>query len=221
MENWQENAGTGHTHEPHEVTIQLDGLGRQLRDLPVEPIAVQESDEGPVFVDESGRRSKKLRRIGWVLAAACACYAITLAAALVGGDSSAPWMPGLGQAGDQKPEHVEIQPAPTDLESAVATPGAPPGKPAPEDSVGTVPRPSGSSAGSSSPAAAPPPAATPAPRPASSGTGADPGGGPAAPASSAPTPDTTPSAGRGPSEPPAPTSDAPVQPVQPVQEGAP
>ncbi|MEU0087362.1 hypothetical protein [Streptomyces sp. NPDC006274] len=212
------------------MTIQLDGLGRQLRDLPVEPIAVQESDEGPVFVDESGRRSKKLRRIGWVLAAACACYAITLAAALIGGDSSAPWMPGLGQAGDQKPEHVEIQPAPTDRESAVATPGAPSGKPAPEDSVGTVPRPSDSSAGSSSPAtappgSAPPPAATPAPRPASSGTGADPGGGPAAPASSAPTPDTTPSGGSEPSEPAAPTSDAPVQPVdapvQPVQEGAP
>ncbi|MGW0772527.1 hypothetical protein ACWD01_02480 [Streptomyces sp. NPDC002835] len=201
------------------MTIQLDGLGRQLRDLPVEPIAVQESDEGPVFVDESGRRSKKLRRIGWVLAAACACYAITLVAALLGGDSSAPWMPGLGQAGDQKPEHVEIQPAPTDRESTVATPNAPPGKPAPDDSADAVlPRPTGSSAGSSAPPAVPPPAATPAPRPTSSGTGADPGGGPAAPASSAPTPDTTPSGGSVPSEPAAPTSDAPVQ---PVQEGAP
>ncbi|MGW7468835.1 hypothetical protein ACWGJT_30280, partial [Streptomyces xantholiticus] len=78
------------------MTIQLDGLGRKLRDLPIEPIVAPDSAEGPVFVDESGRRSKKFRRIGWVLAAACACYAITLVAAPGGGAPPAPRRAGVG-----------------------------------------------------------------------------------------------------------------------------
>ncbi|MGW7286333.1 hypothetical protein ACWGH4_12710 [Streptomyces sp. NPDC054847] len=217
MENWQEDIGTGHTHEPHEVTIQLDGLGRKLRDLPVEPIAPQDSAEGPVFVDESGRRSKKFRRIGWVLAAACAVYAITLVAALLGGNSSAPWMPGLGSAGEKQPEHVEIQPAPTDLVSTVPTPNAPPGVPAPSDSAGAaLPVPSGS-AGVSSPLPDVPPSVStsttpqqPSRGPGTTGPAASPG----TPRNSAPAPAVSPPTGPG-------TSAAPSDtPGQPVQEGA-
>ncbi|MEU0370545.1 hypothetical protein ABZ070_09810 [Streptomyces sp. NPDC006283] len=196
------------------MTIQLDGIGRKLRDLPVEPIAAQDSSEGPVFVDESGRRSKKLRLVGWVLAAACACYAITLVAALAGGNSSAPWLPGLGQAGDGDPAQVEIQPAPTDRDSSAVTPHATPGVPAPDESADAVlPLPSGNADGStplpsppaaSSPAATRQPADGPAPGPATS---------PATPDDGASEPDTGTPSDAGPSE-PAPGSGSPEPPVQ-------
>lgn len=220
MENWQENVGTGHTHEPHEVTIQLDGLGRKLRDLPVEPLAAApDGAEGPVFVDESGRRSRKLRLIGWVLAAACAGYAITLVAALLGGNSSAPWMPGLGGAGDRKPDHVQIQPAPTDRQTTVATPHAPPGTPVRGDSGdATPPGPSaGADVGRSLPATQPSASAASSAQPVSDGTGGGPAVTSAAPASSAPASGVTTPGEPGLSESAAPGSDFPRQ---PVREGA-
>ncbi|MFD4033127.1 hypothetical protein ACFWVP_22100 [Streptomyces sp. NPDC058637] len=124
MENWREGTRTGHTHEPNDVTVQLDGLGRQLAELPVEPSPPDPSD-GPVFVDESGRRSKTYRRLGWVLATICAVYAVTLVVAVVGGNSTAPWLPLSGheekQAGD-----IEVRPAPTDADEGSASPGATP-----------------------------------------------------------------------------------------------
>ncbi|MFJ8862343.1 hypothetical protein ACIRD8_28425 [Streptomyces sp. NPDC102451] len=46
----------------------------------------------PVFVDTTGRRSRTWRRAGAVTALCCVCYATTVAAALVGGDSSAPFL---------------------------------------------------------------------------------------------------------------------------------
>ncbi|MFD5350159.1 hypothetical protein ACFWJY_42050, partial [Streptomyces anulatus] len=92
MDNWREGQRTGHTHEPNDATIQLDGLGRQLAELPGEP-APPDGSDGPVFVDESGRRSKTYRRLGWVLASACVAYAVTLVLAVLGGNSSAPWLP--------------------------------------------------------------------------------------------------------------------------------
>ncbi|MDF6020709.1 hypothetical protein [Streptomyces sp. JH34] len=125
MENWREGTRTGHTHEPSDVTVQLDGLGRQLSELPAEPGPPDPAD-GPVFVDESGRRSKTYRRVGWVLAAICAVYAVTLVVAVLGGNSAAPWLPLSGQ--DEKhAEEIEVRPAPSgDIvsESPGATPGA-------------------------------------------------------------------------------------------------
>lgn len=122
VENWREGTRTGHTHEPNDVTVQLDGLGRQLSELPVEPTPPDNTD-GPVFVDESGRRSKTYRRLGWVLATICAVYAVTLVVSVLGGNSSAPWLPLSGQE-EKKSGEVEVQPAPTDRTGSVAeTPG--------------------------------------------------------------------------------------------------
>lgn len=115
VETWREGAHAGHTHEPNEVTIQLDGLGRQLSELLPEPSAPDGSD-GPVFVDESGRRGKTLRRVGWVLAAVFVCYAVTLVIAMLGGNSSAPSLPISGHEEHQKTEEVQ----------APASPGASP-----------------------------------------------------------------------------------------------
>ncbi|MFJ6432705.1 hypothetical protein [Streptomyces sp. NPDC091416] len=125
METWREGARAGHTHEPNEVTIQLDGLGRQLSELLPEP-GVPEGSDGPVFVDESGRRSKTLRRLGWVLAAIFVGYAVTLVVALLGGNSTAPFLPLSGQEGHRKAEEVRTP----------ATEGVTPGT---EDTPGTMP----------------------------------------------------------------------------------
>ena len=124
VDNWREGTRTGHTHEPNDVTVQLDGLGRQLSELPVEPNLPDLSD-GPVFVDESGRRSKTYRRLGWVLATICAVYAVTLVVALLGGNSTAPWLPLSGQ--EKQSEDIEVRPAPSGevvSQSPEATPTA-------------------------------------------------------------------------------------------------
>ncbi|MDQ0698299.1 MULTISPECIES: hypothetical protein [Streptomyces] len=113
MDNWREGQRTGHTHEPNDATIQLDGLGRQLAELPGEP-APPDGSDGPVFVDESGRRSKTYRRLGWVLASACVAYAVTLVLAVLGGNSSAPWLPLSGTEEKAKAEQAEEAPAPDD-----------------------------------------------------------------------------------------------------------
>ncbi|MFE2939137.1 hypothetical protein ACFXKG_08765 [Streptomyces sp. NPDC059255] len=161
-------------YEPNDVTVELDGLGRQLSELPAgtrpearlgtgtggETIAFRapgledraadgggtggadgaEAPEGPVFVDESGRRSKKLRRAGWVVAIACACYAVTVVAALVGGDSSAPWLQIPGLADKKKPDTVQIQPAPSGSPSEAATSGDPSASPTETGTGGAGPR---------------------------------------------------------------------------------
>ncbi|MEU3700930.1 hypothetical protein AB0E82_01440 [Streptomyces anulatus] len=113
MDNWREGQRTGHTHEPNDATIQLDGLGRQLAELPGEP-APPDGSDGPVFVDESGRRSKTYRRLGWVLASVCVAYAVTLVLAVLGGNSSAPWLPLSGTEEKAKAEQAEEAPAPDD-----------------------------------------------------------------------------------------------------------
>ncbi|GAA2479696.1 hypothetical protein GCM10010393_07800 [Streptomyces gobitricini] len=103
----------------------------------------QELSDGPVFVDESGRRSKKFRRLGWVLATACAVYAITLVVSVIGGNSAAPWLLIPGPADEKKTETVQVEPAPSTSEAPEdGLPGTVPGAPAPTDSSGeAVPQP--------------------------------------------------------------------------------
>ncbi|MFJ2441165.1 MULTISPECIES: hypothetical protein [unclassified Streptomyces] len=139
-------------HEPNDVTVELDGLGRQLSELPAgarpgaASAAVREAgpegSEGPVFVDETGRRSRKLRRAGWVVALACACYAVTVVAALIGGDSNAPWLPIPGLADKRKTDTVEIQPAATVSEGPSESP-EPTAEPTATETDEVVPRSTG------------------------------------------------------------------------------
>lgn len=181
-----------------------------------------------MFVDESGRRSKKFRRAGWVLAAVCACYAVTLVTALVGGSSTAPWLPGISQfAESKKKEKVEVEPAPSEPVSAGDAPGYRPGAPAPTDSTGAVlpQRPTSSTVSSGAPKVVPavPGAKAPAPAPAEPSAGGGvpaPGGGPtptASPGGGDPLPEPVASPVDPSPSPSAPTS-APVEP--PAQEGA-
>jgi hypothetical protein len=116
-------------HEPSDVTIELDGTGRQLSELspgdgpekgsgPTQG-ADNEITDGPVFVDASGRRSKKFRRAGWVVAIACAVFAVTLVVSLMGGSSTTAWLNIPGAPGGKKNEKVKNdEPGPSDSPKA-------------------------------------------------------------------------------------------------------
>ncbi|MDQ0930427.1 hypothetical protein [Streptomyces turgidiscabies] len=183
---WENPVEAGHTHDPHEVTVQLDGAGRQLD----EPLARQVKDaqdagaggDGPVFVDETGRRSRRYRRIGMVVGVSCAVYAVVIVATLLSGNSDAPWLPVPGQQDEQPAGQVETDPLPA--ESV-----------APSDSVGVTP----AAPGASVSAGVPPSKGAAAVKPGASPSAASPG------TSVAPVP----SAGAGKPEPGTPTTPGP------------
>ncbi|MEV1054856.1 hypothetical protein [Streptomyces sp. NPDC049887] len=112
---------------------------RNLQAARMNPEAAQEDADGPVFVDESGRRSKKFRRIGWVLALVCAGYAVTLAVALIGGNSNAPSLLIPGPA-DDKADTAEETPGPSEAPSAPAGAEVVAGVPSSSGSPADVPR---------------------------------------------------------------------------------
>ncbi|MFF6999422.1 hypothetical protein ACFY93_31410 [Streptomyces sp. NPDC008313] len=148
--SWEESDEPGHTHDPHEVTIQLDGAGRQLEDWLVQQAdgapgaAARDGSDGPVFVDESGRRSRTFRRLGVLVGLACAVYAVVIVATLMSGNSSAPWIPVPGQEEEQPAGQVETTPLPTD---STGPSGSAEGTPSPGTTArdGTAPSPGASS----------------------------------------------------------------------------
>ncbi|WP_405817173.1 hypothetical protein OG241_21635 [Streptomyces sp. NBC_01390] len=113
------------------MTVQLDGVGRQVEELLVRQAkegADAGAGDGPVFVDETGRRSRRYRRIGIVVGTACAVYAVVIVATLLSGNSDAPWLPVPGQADEQPAGKVDTSPLPA--ESVL-----------PSDSAGVAPAP--------------------------------------------------------------------------------
>ncbi|MDT3726991.1 hypothetical protein ROS62_19765 [Streptomyces sp. DSM 41972] len=219
---WQEDSSADATHDPHEVTVQLDavqiGAGGVLSRTPAAGAA---PEAAPVFVDESGRRSRLYRRIGLTVGLACAGYAVVMVATLLSGNSDAPWMPIPGQ--EEKPaEQVETTPRPSATDPAPSsgtslapgvgtpTPGASdlprPGSgvsaPATGDTGGTVRQPDDAA-----------PATTPAGRASSQpATGGGDGGGATAP-------ETPPADGGTASQPPTPTTPTPDDPPPPEPTG--
>ncbi|MFH8464013.1 hypothetical protein [Streptomyces sp. NPDC017991] len=166
-DSWQESEHPEHTHDPHEVTVQLDGVGRQLEDWLVQQAkgapSTQEGSDGPVFVDETGRRSRRYRRIGMAVGLACAVYAVAILITLLSGNSNAPWLPIKDQQGDAPAGQVEPSSPPTESAGPSGSASA-----SPEASVsgteGTTPSPGASlSADASASAQAPDTSADPEP----------------------------------------------------------
>ncbi|MFE6283105.1 hypothetical protein [Streptomyces sp. NPDC057877] len=120
----------GATHDPHEVTVQLDaiqiGNGR-LSAVAGVPAAADQDAAGPVFVDETGRRSRRFRRIGMLVGLACAVYAMVIVATLLSGNSHAPWLPVPEQKGDQPAGQVDSPLLPTDSARPSGSDSADPG----------------------------------------------------------------------------------------------
>ncbi|AVV42349.1 hypothetical protein C6376_13855 [Streptomyces sp. P3] len=119
---WGEKPGgpDGEGADPGEVTVQLDSL-KQGR-----PDGADAASDVPVFVDESGRRSRTFRRIGIFVGIACGAYAVVIVAALLSGNAGAPWLPVPvpGQA-DDKPAAGEVDSSSAPDDSASSGPGAP------------------------------------------------------------------------------------------------
>ncbi|MFD5798481.1 hypothetical protein ACFWIO_34120 [Streptomyces diastatochromogenes] len=185
-------APTGPTHDPHEVTVQLDAV--QLGDVRMSPVAGggprdsgRDGSDGPVFVDASGRRSRRFRRLGLLVAGACAGYAVVIVATLLSGSSDAPWLPVPGQDDDRPARQVDSSPLPS--ASKAATPSAT-GQALPPTARSTsVPL---TSPGATAPAATKPTAGTSSAPGTAGGTKKS----PSAPASSAaPSPDPSPTSG--------------------------
>ncbi|WP_345660041.1 hypothetical protein [Streptomyces venetus] len=152
---WQEEAepagtlppdedDTEHTHDPHEVTVQLDAV--QLGDGFLRQVkegsggTPESAADRPVFVDESGRRSRRFRRIGMAVALVCGVYAVVIVATLLSGNSQAPWLPVPGQQEGQPAGKVDTPPLPEQsAPSAEAEATAPGGTPATGEATAPAP----------------------------------------------------------------------------------
>ncbi|CAM5702499.1 hypothetical protein SGLAM104S_08894 [Streptomyces glaucescens] len=106
---------------PHEVTVQLDAV--QLGDGMLRQVAagVPEASDAPVFVDETGRRVRRFRRIGMAVGLAGAAFAVVTVATLLSGDSEAPALPVPEQNADRPASQVDSPP----LDAESAPPSAP------------------------------------------------------------------------------------------------
>jgi len=213
---WENTAEAGHTHDPHEVTVQLDGVGRQLEELLVRQAkegADAGAGDGPVFVDETGRRSRRYRRIGIAVGIACAVYAVVIVGTLLSGNSDAPWLPVPGQQDEQPAGQVDTSPLPAESVQPSDSAGV---TPTPEASVSAGVTPSqGSTAvtpGASSSAANPGPSVEPKPSvsatvPGPGTTSSDPDPEPSATVSNSPEPSPTESSGPSPDPSESPATD--------------
>ncbi|MFI1754171.1 hypothetical protein [Streptomyces sp. NPDC020571] len=149
---WQElpdpdgdaGAAAGHTHDPHEVTVQLDavhlGDGVLLRADGGHRKSGPEPSDGPVFVDASGRRSRLYRRLGILVGVACAVYAVVIVSTLLSGNSDAPWMPVPGQEEGAPAGQVDTTPLPSRSAQPSGT-GAPAPQATPSAGAGATAQP--------------------------------------------------------------------------------
>jgi hypothetical protein len=199
---WEPAGESPQTHDPHEVTVQLDAVSlddARLRTAEGAPGGSDGSD-GPVFVDESGRRSRRFRRLGIAVGIACAVYAVVIVVTLLSGSSDAPWLPVPGQKNDKPASQVDptSRPAHSALPSGTGAGDAPAGS-LPTASDGSTPsaHKSGASAAASADPAAPGKSAGPNPTPTKTRSNPGPGVGnpkpttsvgPTTPASPDPTP---------------------------------
>ncbi|MFF5967393.1 hypothetical protein ACFY64_27435 [Streptomyces collinus] len=178
----------GETHDPHEVTVQLDavqlgdGLLRQVKEGP----GAEAAADRPVFVDESGRRSRRYRRIGMAVALVCGAYAVVIVATLMSGNSNAPWLPVPTKDDNPPAGQVDTPSLPAESAPTTDTGATAPGS-TPATGQATAPAPGPSAAapeatagtGRSGTSAEPTPSATRTTTPA-------PGGKPTAPAPTKP-----------------------------------
>ena len=162
---WEPVAETAHSHDPHEVTVQLDAVSLQdarLHTAAGAPRGGSEGSDGPVFVDESGRRSRRFRRLGIAIGIACAVYAVVIVATLLSGSSDAPWLPVPGQKDEKPAGRVEPTSSPDVPAVPSGTAGLPAGS-APTAGAGTTPSPGASVASRGASAAPTKPGASTAP----------------------------------------------------------
>lgn len=172
-----------HTHDPHEVTVQLDavqlgdGVIRRADSGHRKSRPERESD-GPVFVDASGRRSRLYRRLGIAVGVACAVYAVVIVSTLLSGNSNAPWLPVEGQQEGKPAGQVDTTPLPSQSARPSNTGSAAPQvSPSAGTGVTTAPGADAPAPGASGTARQPGTGTGADPEPSETGAGTQPGGG--------------------------------------------
>ncbi|ANB06703.1 hypothetical protein SAM40697_2745 [Streptomyces ambofaciens] len=170
-----------HTHDPHEVTVQLDAV--QLGDGVIRRAESgqhrknrQESSDGPVFVDASGRRSRLYRRLGIAVGVACAVYAVVIVSTLLSGNSNAPWLPVEGQQEGKPAGQVDTTPLPSQSTLPSGTGSAAP-QTSPSAGAGVTTAPGSDTSAPGTSGTARQPGTGTGPGPSETGTGTQPGGG--------------------------------------------
>ncbi|QFR02621.1 hypothetical protein F9278_18135 [Streptomyces phaeolivaceus] len=203
------------------MTVQLDGVGREVDEGSGRHAgkdgdaagAVQDSD-GPVFVDESGRRRNLYRKLGIAVGTACAAYAVVIVGTLVSGNSDAPWLPVPMQKDDKPAGRVDTPPLPdesddrTDEADGFVPDSGPgggrtgasfsPGGKSPTGSSGRAKQPEKSA--SAEPSAKPSAGATPGPKPTAGVKDPEPSASAPEPPKVDPSPSASPPASPSPSE---------------------
>ncbi|MFF5253628.1 hypothetical protein ACFY4K_16425 [Streptomyces leeuwenhoekii] len=180
---WRGGGAAGpaeHAYDPHEVTVQLDAVqlgDGLLRPAQGGPGGAPEGSDGPVFVDESGRRVRRFRRLGIAVGIACAVYAAVMAATLLSGSSEAPWLPMQDPKQKQPAGQVEPAPPPSGAEQPAATGDAVAPDPAPPVTDAATPPPGSGTVVPGAAPATPRPDDTAAPAPATTRTTPEPGAG--------------------------------------------
>ncbi|MFE0818340.1 hypothetical protein [Streptomyces sp. NPDC058847] len=181
---WQDSpdvdAGADHTHDPHEVTVQLDavqlgdGVLRRA-DGPQRGKSGAEGSDGPVFVDASGRRSRLYRRLGIAVGVACAVYAVVIVSTLLSGNSNAPWLPVDGQQEGKPAGQVDTTPLPSQSARPSATAGTGP-QTSPSAGTGLTTAPGADAPAPGMSGSARQPGTSADPDPSQTSTGTEPGG---------------------------------------------
>ncbi|MDX2908694.1 MULTISPECIES: hypothetical protein [Streptomyces] len=255
---WEQPDQPGRNHDPHEVTVQLDGVGREVDEgsgrhagRNGDTAGAGQDSDGPVFVDESGRRRNLYRKLGIAVGTACAAYAVVIVGTLVSGNSDAPWLPVPMQKDDKPAGQVDTPPLPDESDDRTdeadgfvpdSGPGggrtgasSSPGAKSPTGSSGKAKQPEKSA--SAEPSARPSAGATPGPKPTVGVKDPEPSASAPEPPKVDPTPSASPPASPTPSETgsagPAPgsggsdnvaggpASPAPVQSVEPAPSSTP
>ncbi len=166
-------------HDPHEVTVQLDAVSLRPGGTLGSAGPVAKEADRPVFVDESGRRSRRFRRLGIAIGLACAVYAVVIVVTLLSGNAAAPWVPLPAPGSDEQPSSkVKESPQQSDATSpspdASGLPDASVDPSAIVDPSAGVNPPAGSTVGPGAPAApGSAPAASTKPQPSASSTKKD------------------------------------------------
>ena len=154
-------AGTGSGSEggaadPDEVTVQLDGPAQHGEAGGKSGTGTgNDGSDRPVFVDESGRRSRRYRRFGMAVGIACAVYAVVIVITLLSGSSDAPWLPVPGQKDDAPAGKVDTSPLPAESGHPSGGSGSVAPGNIPTASDGTTPSPGASVSGTTGASAKP------------------------------------------------------------------
>ncbi|MFD9727555.1 hypothetical protein [Streptomyces sp. NPDC059072] len=115
------------------------------------PNAAEPPEPSPVFVDSSGRRQRRVRRLGWLLVVPAVAYVVLVLSSLFGGPTlRSPFLPAprVADAAPSRPPAAEPGPSASAAPRRTAGPASPvpaaavsaaPAKPAAGNGTGTGP----------------------------------------------------------------------------------